>query len=185
MGIVRSASRFAGRQASYLVGYQHIGAGWRLLRSNWRSVRQRACPKCGKSLLFPISEVIDGNEISALGCGRCDYFEFVAKEDDPDSMLRVKEVTERALNAQGARASRERQFQISSRVFFALSGICLIVAVTLCLRGNSLFITATLAGALVLVRAMVSSYRCWQLRENRLFKPGSFKVWIKTGAWFV
>jgi ribosomal protein S27AE len=185
MGIFRTTGRAIAREGAYIVGYQHIGAGWRTLRANWQRVTRRACPRCGKSELFAFSEVIEGESIAALGCGKCDYFEFAASKEDDAGLTRLSLEVQETLAKDGEHAGRMRHFQRASRIFYVLSVVCLIASAVFIMFGSRMFITPAMAGALVLTQALVASYRCWQLRESRLFQRGSFKVWIKTGEWFV
>ncbi|MEX3555113.1 MAG: hypothetical protein VB131_00255 [Burkholderia gladioli] len=185
MGFIQRTGRFAVRQASYIAGYQHIAAGWRTVRHNWDSATKRGCPSCGKGTLYPFSEVVNANRVDALGCNRCDYFEFAGDESNPESMAALRESAHEVLSDVLFRDTRLAQLQRSSRVFFGLSILCLVLSVVaLCLK-SSFFFTAMMVAVLLFVRGAIASYRFWQLREDRLFVPGSLKVWIKTGAWFV
>ncbi|KVV07460.1 hypothetical protein WK77_16880 [Burkholderia ubonensis] len=100
-------------------------------------------------------------------------------------MSALRESANVALSDTEFRETRMGQFRRSSRVYFGLSILCLALSiVALCLK-SSMFFTAMMVALLLLVRGAIASYRFWQLSEDRLFVPGSLKVWIKTGAWFV
>ncbi|ABO60233.1 hypothetical protein LA345_37040 (plasmid) [Burkholderia vietnamiensis] len=185
MGFFQRTGRFAVRQASYIAGYQHIAAGWRTVRRNWDNATKRGCPSCRKGTLYPFSEVVDAKRVDALGCDRCDYFEFAGDESNPESMAALRASADEVLSDASFRDTRLAQLQRSSRTFFALSIFCLALSVVaLCLK-SSFFFTAMMVALLLFVRGAIASYRFWQLQEDKLFVPGSLKVWIKRGAWFV
>ncbi|MBR8427272.1 hypothetical protein [Burkholderia cenocepacia] len=185
MGFFQRTGRFAVRQASYIAGYQHIAAGWRTVRRNWDNATKRGCPSCRKGILCPFSEVVEGKRVKALGCDRCEYFEFAGDESNPESMAVLRASADEVLSDASFRVTRLVQLQHSSRTFFALSFLCLALSVVaLCLK-SSFFFTAMMVAVLLFVRGAIASYRYWQLQEDRLFVPGSLKVWIKRGAWFV
>ncbi|MBN3729370.1 hypothetical protein [Burkholderia sp. Tr-20390] len=185
MGLFQRARRFAVREVSYIAGYQHVAAGWKAVRHNWDNATKRGCPACRRGTLYAFYEVVDGRRFDALGCNRCEHFEFVADESNAEAMSVLRESAHAVLNDVEFRDSRMRQLQRTSRLYFGLSALCIALSVVaLCLK-SSLFFTAMMVAVLLFLRGVISSYRYWQLRENRLFVPGSLRVWIKTGAWFV
>lgn len=79
--------------------------------------------------------------------------------------------------------------RVFARIMYACSFACILYFLyAAAFSDTSLFKLLLIylpVSAAFFVNGMKRSYRCWQLRERRLFDEGAFKEWLGTGRWFV
>lgn len=196
MGWIRGTGRFVVKEGANIAGAEHIRIGSRLIKANWSRLRAHVCPACDDGRMFPFQEKINGKEVDFRGCNMCDHYQAVDVEADPESVKRLRSLAlDKVRKMDAAELSGiVRRFQIISRIFYSLSLTLMFCAgyviafdhTSVWLSNPALsFVSILLISAWMFVQGISASYRFWQIREQTLFVPGSFKKWIGMGQWLV
>lgn len=188
-GIVRRSAAFVRREASYIMGWEHVKLGRRALSTQWHRASKRVCPACGIGRMFKFSETIHGESKEFFGCNSCAHFQSVNVDSDPESLRRLRDVAMAKMQSMNADEylQLQRKYQMSSRWLFAFSTGVLLFALYLLVVGGSAwtFLNTTAVSLFLFVQGLVASYRHWQLREKVLFVRGAFGKWLRSGQWLV
>lgn len=189
MGFFGSVGKFVAREHGHMAGTSWIKGGARVTSRQWVHLRHRLCPKCGAGRLFPVELQSEQGPRRFVGCSNseCDHYESARPENDPETISRLRALAGQRLAVPGAREAGVRHYRVQSRVLFAFALACLIGAIWRLVADphSATYFNIAVIGIFVTSKALAASYRCWQLKYNRLFEPGLFKVWFKSGDWFV
>jgi len=187
MGLFGSVGKVVVREHAHAFGYTWVKAGGVTVRKQFQRLTKRGCPKCASGRLFADVVEVDGDSRRFFGCNKCDHFEAVQAGEDPDTMERLKLLADSKLSDPDTVIRAIRQHKISSRLLFCFAALCMLAAIAMVVASphSSGFASVSMIGLFITVKALVSSYRCWQLQHGRIFEPGLFKAWFKSGEWFV
>lgn len=193
MGVFGWAGKTLKREALHVAGGAGIAGWWRSARTSWLSTK-RVCPACGEGRMFPFTELVEGESRKFFGCSRCDHFEAVNLSNSEDvvaaeSLSRLREIAASRLGSLSPqeRERRNDRMKVASRLQYLFSVGLLVFAVVLLFRTDAIWPPLNVAAFSVLLFAhgLRSSYRYWQVRNNILYQPGSFRRWLGLGQWLV
>lgn len=177
------------QQGKHLLYAEHIVAGARMVRNNWRRVSTRVCPSCRAGRLYPFEEMVDGESRQFRGCEHCAHFEAVDLSQDADSMSRLHALSQTRMAEMGneALATQQRKFRRLSRAWYVLAVLMLGLAGWQIFAGSLglTFVFLLLFSVNLAVFGMAASYRYWQVEQGQLFVKGAFRHWLHKGEWIV
>lgn len=177
------------REASHVLGTEHIRGGTTLIRQQWAHVSKQSCPACDEGRLFPFKEIVNGKPTRFLGCSACDHYQAIKIDKDPRTIERLRALVLEKIKHMSPEEyeTHVRRYMIASRWCYGLALVVMCVAayVLFSQRSAWLFINVMMVSAFMFVQGVAASYRCWQAREKCYFVPKSFKRWIRMGQWLM
>lgn len=189
MGLFGKVGQVVSREVGYAAGTEHIKRGWSSIGYQWMRATKRVCPACGEGLLFPFEGIEDGRGKMFVGCNKCDHFQAKHINGDDESLQKLRAIAAERIRSMNPEEFflRAKQYQVSSRVSYALSLLCFCAAVYFMVDGGAPLMVLNIAviALFMFLQGGIASYRYWQAMEKHYFIPGSFKYWIGLGQWLV
>lgn len=171
-----------------ILGLSHLRRGNSQIGMMWRSLTAIRCPECGAGVMN-IEESQGGEAL--WRCSACP-FEMVSAPDKDTAKIdfdahRIARLQDLATTMEeGQRLALRRGHILHSRTFYGASLVVFAGAIYMIVDGGFMAGLSWLSmSTYFFVKGLQKAYRSWQIDQGRLFVPGSFQLWWRSGKWFV